>query len=189
MLGRRSAHDMTLAELAAWEARLQHALPDGGTFEERVPIIEGEDLPAQWSQVFLEYVHLLADEDQGAEALRRALFLTWYLWNEPPALTGIFDLDAQSQRVVLEAVDRLMRCDHPDAELCSMLRGYGPGLPFDQHPDLLALNAYVNSIEGQYSPDAPLGPMVGRGAMGTYWLSRNDLPNKALQTDRPSAGG
>lgn len=55
-----------------------------------------------------------------------------------------------------------------------MLRGYGPGLPFDLYPELESLNRFLSSIVGSYSPHAPLRPMEGRGALGIYWLSRND---------------
>ena len=92
-------------------------------------------------------------------------------------LTGIGELPADVEYRVLERLDQHLARSRPDAELRSMLRGYGPGLPFDQHPQLAALNGFLASIQGPYSPDTPLGPLQARGALEAFWLSRNDLPS------------
>lgn len=166
---------MTLADLAKLERSLLGELPQGGFLDERLPVIQRLGLFERWNQVFLEYVRLLEDPDLGQEALKRALFLTWYPWVEPPALTGISDLDAPSQRRVLEEVDRILRDGKADAELRYMLRAYGQlQLPFDLHQDLRALCA-VAFAPGELPAPCPLGPMKGRGAMGDYWTSRNGL--------------
>jgi len=178
---------MMLEELASWEERLMAALPAHGYFEERIPQVVAARLPEQWQQVAEGYAALLDDPVQGVEALRRVVFLVWYSWNEPWPLTGIRELSADVQRRVLERLDEQLASGQPDAELRSMLRGYGPGLPFDQHPQLAALNGFLASVQGPYSPDTPLGPLQARGALGAYWLSRNDLPTKPLErtgTDR-----
>lgn len=178
-----------LNDLAARESRLVATLPKNGYLEERLRVIEAAGLFEQWQDVFTSYVELIEDPVLGHEALRRALFLMWFSWNEPPAITGIGDLAPDSQRLVLGAVEKRLASSELDSESRSMLRGYGPGLPFDQFPEYTALSQFLADLEGPCSPDAPLGPMVGRGVMGDYWLSRNDLPNKSLQADRPSAGG
>jgi hypothetical protein len=172
---------MTLQELAVWEKRLIAALPAHGHFEDLIPQVEAARLPEQWQQVVEGYASLLDDPEQGLEALRRAIFLVWYSYNEPWPLTGIRDLSAEVERLVLQRLDQHLASGQSDAELCSMLRGYGPGLPFDLHPQLVALNRFLTGIQGPYSPNAPLGSLQARGAMGEYWLSRNDLPNKPLE--------
>lgn len=175
-MGVPSRDQSTLKDLATREEQLIAALPDGGLFEERLPVIKAARLFEQWQAVFSGYVNLIDDPVLGDEALRRALFLTWYSWNEPHALTGIGDLALENQRLVLEAVDKRLASGQLDSESQSMLRGYGPGLPFDIFPEFTALNQFLADLKGPYSPDAPLGPLSGRGAMGDYWLSRNDLP-------------
>ena len=171
---------MTLEELASWEERLMAALPAHGHFEQRIPQIEAARLPEQWQQVVEGYAARLDDPVQGVEALRRAVFLVWYSWNEPWPLTGIREISDEVQRLVLERLDQQLASGRPDPELRSMLRGYGPGLPFDLHPHLAASNRFLASIQGPSSPDAPLGPLQARGVLGDYWLSRNDLPHKHL---------
>jgi hypothetical protein len=167
-----------LEELASWEDRLMALIPARGFFEERIPQVVAARLPEQWQQVVEAYVALLDDPIQGVEALRRAVFLVWYSWNEPWPLTGIRELSDDVQHRVLERLDQQLASSQPDAELRSMLRGYGPGTPFDLHPQLAALNGFLASIHGPYSPDTPLRPLQSRGALGAYWLSRNDLPDQ-----------
>ncbi len=164
---------MTLEELAAWEERLIAMLPDRGYFEERIPLAEGAGLPGQWRQIFEGYAALLDDPVQGAEALRRGVFLTWYAAIEPWPLTGIRDLPPHVQSAFLERVDRQLASCQVDPELRSMLRGYGPGLPFDLYPQFRALNQFLTGISGPYSPDTPLGQLQNRGALGHFWLSRS----------------
>ena len=172
---------MTLEELASWEERLMAAIPAHGYFEERMPQVVAARLPEQWQEIVECYAALLDDPVQGMEALRRAVFLVWYSWNEPWPLTGIRELPAEVQFRVLERLEQQLASGQPDAELRSMLRGYGPGLPFDQHPELVALNGFLASIQGPYSPDRPLGRLQARGALGAFWLSRDGRPNKPLE--------
>ena len=169
---------MTLEELARREECLMAAIPAHGHFEDRMPQVVAARLTEQWQEIVESYAALLDDPVQGVEALRRAVFLVWYSWNEPSPLSGIGEFPAGVQLRILERLDQHLASDQPDTELRSMLRGYGPGLPFDQHPQLAGLNRFFANIRGPCSPDTPLGPLQARGALGAYWMSRNDLPNK-----------
>jgi len=162
----------TLEDLAAWEERLMAAIPEHGFFEERIPAVLEARLPEQWQEIVEGYAALIDDPVQGVEALRRAVFLVWYCFNEPMALTGIGELPADVRQQVLARVDRQLASGQRDEELQTMLRGYGPGLPFDLHPQFRALNAYLAVPAGRQGPDASLGPLAGRGALGKYWNSR-----------------
>ena len=166
---------MTLDEIAAQESHLLSLIPPHGYFEERAPQVEAAGLPERWQEVFASYLELVGHDPDGLEALTRAVFIAWYSYNEPWQLTGIRDLPPAQVVRVLKDLDSRMDSGSCDSELLSMLRGYGPGLPFDLYPELNSLNSFLNSIEGTYSPDTPLRPMEDRGALGTYWLSRNDV--------------
>lgn len=50
-----------------------------------------------------------------------------------------------------------------------------PDFPSLWTPELDFLNFFLASPEGSHSSDTPLRPMEGRGALGPYWLSRNDV--------------
>ena len=151
-------------------------LPTRGTFDECANHIAAVGLPEQWRQILENYASLLDDSAQGPEALRRALFLAWYSINEPWEFTGLLDMPQDVERRVLYRVDKLLATGRIDPELRSMLRGYGPGRPFDRYPELEALAGFMANISGSHSPDAPLGSMQDRGALGVYWQSRNDVP-------------
>ena len=166
---------MTLDEIAAKEDLLLSWIPAQGYFEERGPQVEAAGLPERWQEVFASYMELVGDDEAGREALARAVFIAWYSYNEPWQLTGIRDLPLTQVAEVLKELDSRMASGSCHRELLSMLRGYGPGLPFDLYPELDSLNSFLASIEGSYSPDTPLRPMEGRGALGDYWLSRNDV--------------
>ena len=164
----------SLGELAKCEDGLLTELPQGGYVEDRLPVIEKAGFSRRWQAVLDSYAELLSDAEQGLEALRRATFLVWYSWNEPYFLTGIQPFEEASVRRVLGYLDHHLASAQPDPELLAMLRGYGPGLPFDQHPALPGLTAFMTSLSGPNSPGRPLASMVGRGAMGAYWRSRRD---------------
>ena len=166
---------MMIDEIAAQEYLLLSQIPPHGYFEERGPQVEAAELPDRWQEVFASYVALVGQGTVGREALARAVFIAWYSYNEPWQLTGIRNLPPAQVAWVLKELDSRMASDSCHSELLSMLRGYGPGLPFDLYPELDSLNSFLNSIEGSYSPDSPLRPMEGRGALGNYWLSRNDV--------------
>ena len=167
--------------LGAREAELLAALPKGGYFEERAPLIEKADLPRRWVQVVQGYVELLDDAPYRLEALRRAVFLIWYSWNEPPALTGIGETSHELEVAVLQALEAELQSPEPDLELCSMMSGYGRGLPFERYPQFTATKAFLKTATGSCYPTVPMADLDSRGAMGAYWLSRNDLPNRPLQ--------
>jgi len=170
-----------LEALDAREAALRAQIPRYGYFEERQPQVEAAGLPAQWSQIIDEYAELLRDPVCGIEALRRAVFLVWYSYNEPWQLTGIRNVNPSSELEVLLRLEDELRSSEPDLELRSMLNAYGPSLPFDLHPELKATATFLKSTTGTCYAHVPLPTLETRGEMGAYWLSRNDLPNKPLQ--------
>lgn len=129
---RQSQHrDMTLDEIAAQEHHLLSLIPSRGYFEERAPKVEAAGLPQRWQEVFASYIELLGHDSDGREALARAVFIAWYSYNEPWQLTGIRDLPPPQVVQVLQELDSRMAAGSCHPELLSMLRGYGPGLPFD----------------------------------------------------------
>jgi hypothetical protein len=159
------------------EVELMAALPEDGYFEQRAPLIERLGLPGKWVEVLHDYVELFDAPPYRAEALRRAVFLVWYWWNEPWPLTAMRDRDPELEQRVLRALEAEMASDSPDRELQSMLGGYGESLPFDQHPEFSATLSVASGSPGLDSRVCLPG-LETRGSMGVYWLSRNDLPDK-----------
>jgi hypothetical protein len=166
----------TLERLAAAEAALLARIPARGYVDERLAGFAQEMPEKAWADIFAGYIELLDEPSQRLEALRRTVFLEWYAWNEPYFLTGIQPFPTHIVESMYTALEKELNSPEPDPELLAMLHGYGPGLPFDLHTTYPRIAAFYANHTGPNSPNRPLDSMEGRGAMGSYWTSRRDVP-------------
>jgi len=130
---------------------------------------------AEYRAVFGRYLRLLSDPKAGAEALKRALFLSWYDLSEPACFTGVFELPSDSRYLVLEALNSAFTRGAIDNELRWMVPYYYHLTDFafpnlNDHPELAR-------FLGRADPESYLRgglesrQFEGRGQMGHYWQS------------------
>ncbi|RZL13983.1 MAG: hypothetical protein EOO89_16735 [Pedobacter sp.] len=121
--------------------------------------------------IHTEYA-FLADKD--IEALKRGLFIQWFAYAEPSALSGISVLDPESMRAVAVALDARLEADDIDEELRWMFSHYVgvADFAFDQFKDLKYLNNFILSYsKTNYPVSIDRVSMRTRGGMGRYWSS------------------
>jgi hypothetical protein len=166
---------LSLTSLAGWEEAVMASVAGAtGTMEERDRQIERSGLYGEYPAIVRAYLELLSDERSAGEALKRAVFLTWYSAVEPPIYTGLAALPDSTSRAVIEALDACIRRGEADDELAWMVRWY------------YEIGAYVFDLFGgsaqllefaSRAPDArwregiSLEAMRGRGQMGRYWTA------------------
>lgn len=144
-----------------------------GLMEDRHVELERWGIYEEYRQVHAAYVALLRDPAQRMEALKRALFLSWYDYTEPCCYTGVLDLPRVATRRVLEHLEEHLRVGSPDAELAFMLPWYNEFADyiFSQYPDLEHTHRSLATAEPDAWRNAQAVQFVGRGQMGRYWIS------------------
>ena len=164
-----------LAELAAREEQLLanvHAA--SGLIEQRHAELEQDGTYAAYQRVHHAYTRLLGDSAAHLEALKRALFLSWYEQIEPACFTGLWDLDAADTRQILHDVEARLAGGTLDRELEWMLPWYYDIVDYlFERSGLPLLQAFLTEA------DPLLWQRVGvtaeqfaeRGQMGRYWSS------------------
>src|SRR6476469_8561694 len=69
---------------------------------------------ASYRQVHKHYSDLAKEND---EALKRGLFIQWYAFTEPNYLTGIEELDKESEENIIDLIEEKIQSNSLDAEL------------------------------------------------------------------------
>ena len=169
---------MTLAALDAWEERLLRTLGRSqGSLEERDGTLARSGLYADYAALFGEYVDIAetaAEPADRLEALKRAVFLTWYEGAEPAPLSGLAELPELAVRRTLELLEARCRRHEIDQELVWMLQWYHVVAEHSllRLPGLRSLEAQLRVLdpEAWHSARRP-DTLRGRGAMGRYWSS------------------
>lgn len=169
---------MTLAALGAWEDRLLRQLGRcRGSLEDRDGELTRSGLYAEYAALFGGYVDLAQaapQPEERLEALKRAVFLTWYEGAEPAPLSGLAELPELAVRRTLELLEERCRRSEMDYELGWMLPWYHAVAEHSllRLPGLRCLEREIGALdpaawESARRPDA----FLGRGAMGRYWFS------------------
>ncbi|AMM51529.1 hypothetical protein TH61_10585 [Rufibacter sp. DG15C] len=107
------------------------------------------------------------------EALKRALFLQWYAQVEPSDLSGICELDEDSELKVIQVLDNRIRAGTLDKELAWMLSYYIDwDFVFNRFSSFKSLQEFM--LEGKqisFPERIDRVAMRRRGQMGIYWNS------------------
>lgn len=167
---------MTLAELTEAEERLLSEVERvTGSMEEKHMQLVQRGVFNNYARVHVAYAELAFGGD--TEALKRALFLQWYAVSEPACFSGLFELELEAERRVLELLDGSVSGDDFDAELEWMLPHYHTinDYYFDSCEGLPALKRWLRKHASDEFPvdrvrDAALD---GRGQMSRYWYRPN----------------
>ena len=154
-------------------ALLAHVRAARGLMEDVERTLREDGTFAAYAAVHADYVALADGPEPDLEALKRALFLSWYQITEPSCFTGVDDLDAHAVARSYAALDRVVGEGRVDDELAAMLGWYegvhcgwhGCAAPTERALlDSLPADAYKNL--GFSRED-----LERRGQMGDYWIS------------------
>ena len=161
---------MDLADLAKKENELH--LKVLGLLDQK----QTKEVDEQLQEVFLEYrkVHNRYADLAGTdpEALKRGLFIQWYSLAEPNYLTGIPELDEESELKIVEALNNKILNGTIDEELHWMLDYYlGWDWIFEKYTDSKGLELAKINRNDKLPVRINKERMKQRGQMGLYWNS------------------
>jgi hypothetical protein len=165
---------MTLDELAKKE---EHLL-------QRVRSIKGgyQEYPSDYDSIFNEYEKIhheytdLAILSSDIEALKRAVFIQWFLVSEPAFISGIKKLDQDSMVSALDELQKIILTGSIDEEFTWMLNCYCR-ITNDFLVPRSRYGKVISYLEGlpDWKPERAAGfSFHNRGQMGEYWLSRSE---------------
>lgn len=133
-----------------------------------------EDVFLSYKQIFSEYVNLANVND---EALKRSLFIQWYTISEPNYLTGISELDIETEIQLCEILESKIQNNLLDSELNWMLNYYASwDYIYSRFSEFTEINKFIKNRTEKYFPEKinKIG-MENRGQMGKYWNSLSIL--------------
>ncbi len=160
----------TIEELTIREQRLIRLVENAeGTIEQKYAAIEALGVFDEYKIIHREYAAL---SSMHPEALKRAVFLYWYLCVEPPCYTGLNDLCPDAISITMENLNTSLQNGVVDYELNWMLSYY---FVWDyvfrkfQYLDSIAKLLMVKESDLPKIIDKNF--MTQRGQMGNYWNS------------------
>ena len=161
-----------LDSLAAREKNIETqvlSIPGGWEIVERRSSELG--IFTEYSEIHQEYVRLAQTGDN--EALKRALFLQWFEYAEPTALTGIYQLDEKAKDAVFQIIEKKCQSDGLDTELKWMIPYYFQISPYFHERKYPKFTSFCKSNPPSKKNPAPPkdAQFSNRGLMGRYWLS------------------
>jgi len=177
-----------LDELTNQEDRLiQQVRQVHGSMEEKTEQLQHLGVFEQYRAIHDAYAALISNPSDEAEAKKRALFIQWYAVSEPMCFTGISELNGDTQRFVLEQIQKDVDFNRLDHELTWMTPWYYAisNWYFDDLFYLPTLQQYLRQGQGRvHLPRAiAIESFDNRGQMGRYWLS----VFKQRETSKPSS--
>jgi len=129
----------------------------------------------KWYDILRGYL-TLARERGDLEALKRALFLTWYYQADPEWVTGIGSLDPETIREVLRLANDRARKGQLDRELIWMLPYYCAIVEWYLSPEDDALRRVSTENRYLWMTACLESSFDNRGQLGDYWKSlRNSI--------------
>ena len=170
---------LTLQALANWEAAVLASIKGAtGTLEERDAQITRSGLYAEYPAIFATYLDIARDADDPAaalEALKRAVFIAWYGFNEPPVQSGIAELPETAIRNTLIELDRVIRSGGADEELRWMVAWYHAafGYFFEHFGPVRSLDDFIAALPADEAlrHRDERARFAGRGQLGIYWTA------------------
>jgi hypothetical protein len=141
-----------------------------GTIEEKSDKVVYFGITKEYREVHQEFSRLAKSD---LEALKRGLFLMWYSMAEPTWLTGIEELDEESEKRMVNILDRRLKRGITDYELDWMLDYYsGWDYVFERFSEF---KSFQNRLKSKTKTELPdkinKEAMEKRGQMGIYWNS------------------
>lgn len=162
---------MSIDELAKREQNLYSRVEAlEGTIEEKSDKVVDFGIPKNYREIHHDYSRLAKSD---LEALKRGLFLIWYSMSEPIWLTGIGELDKESEERIVKILDKRLKRGIIDYELDWMLGYYSDwDYVFERFKDFENFSNKLNSESKTELPkEIDREQMKQRGQMGIYWNS------------------
>ncbi len=162
---------MNLDELATKEQQLYSSVIKlDGTIEEKSDKVVYFGITKEYQKIHQEYSRLAKND---LEALKRGLFLMWHSISEPTWLTGIGELETESEERIIKILDRRLKRGINDYELDWMLDYYSSwDYVFERFSDFKSFQNRLKSESKTELPDRIDREKMGqRGQMGIYWNS------------------
>jgi len=169
---------MNIDELSTKEQNLYSSVIElEGTVEEKSDKVIYFGIAKDYREIHKEYSRLAKSD---LEALKRGLFLMWYSIAEPTWLTGIADLDEDSEERIIKILDRRLKRGITDFELDWMLDYYsGWDFVFERFTEFKNFQIRLKSESETELPDEiDREQMKQRGQMGIYWNSLTRFNNE-----------
>lgn len=167
---------MLLSELATLELDIRadvHSL--SGTIEHKTQQLKSMGIFERYSDVHDQYVACFDSEPDKLEAFKRALFIQWFSVAEPPFLTRICELSADTSLVVIRQRDAYIQAARvsQESELLWMLAWYFIIADFAFISAKSTTQDWLRSNSSQPLPSPPPSrtTIEGRGQLSNYWIS------------------
>lgn len=169
-----------LAQLAVQETALrQHVEAATGTAGQINQYLQEQGVFQEYRQIHQEYAALAGFKRARVirnEALKRALFLSWYSELEPASLTGLADLDEDITTELYGILSKILERGWMNEELEWMLRHYMQCewvlLQYTENK-LQLLTKWAKGLQAKpvrlEKMQLPAGTMNMRGLMGMYF--------------------
>jgi hypothetical protein len=175
---------MSIDELGTKELELYSRVSDfQGTLEDKCEQLANSRITEEYRQIHSAYSQLAYD---NIEALKRGLFITWDALTEPSWLTGIGELDFESERLIAKLSNELIRKQELDSELQWMLDYYSTwDFVFERFKEYELFYRRATNKSGFELPESiDRDFMSTRGQMGSYFNSLNIWQPKTTGNSR-----
>lgn len=169
---------MTIEQLTKIEEELYSSVIDINNREKTTELNDRlKDIFLSYKQVHAHYADLSKQSD---EALKRGLFIQWYVLTEPSYSTGIDDIDQEAERTIIDIINERICNNTLDNELQWMLNYYATwDFVFKRFNDCRGLIEFVeNKTDELFPEEVDREEMKKRGQMGVYWNSLTRLDEK-----------
>lgn len=143
-----------------------------GTIEEKSDYLRRNGVFDSYNEICKAYAKMIGSQENGIEALKRAIFLCWYQFAEPSCFTGIHKLSEEITKQICESLEYKVFSNDLDFELQWMLSHYNKviDLPFSLYPNLEQTKLFLAKSNFSWQEIKPDKKMFEkRGQMGFYW--------------------
>ncbi len=163
---------MIIDELTKKEIELYSKVRSlNGTIEEKNEQITKLGISNEYKIIHQKYAEL---SSENIEALKRGLFINWFVISEPSFLTGIVELDEIAQEKIIKEVNEKIKNQTLDVELDWMLNYYKTwDYAFEKFAKYEHFYSKIKCNEDIGLPRIEKQKMENRGQMGIYWSSLN----------------
>jgi hypothetical protein len=145
-----------------------------GLMEEKHEQLEQLGVYSDYAKIYQAYADLISSDEQDLEALKRAIFLSWYQFAEPSCFSGLWNLPEQMTNFIYETLEHKIENNLLDVELKWMLPFYNDvlELPFSLYPQLNHLQSFLRTANPDlWRREIKRNDLSLRGQMGEYWLT------------------
>jgi methionine synthase II (cobalamin-independent) len=175
---------MSIDELNRRELELYSRVCDFvGTIEDKCEQLANSGIVQEYIQIHSEYARLAND---NIEALKRGLFISWYVLTEPSWLTGIDELNSDSEEQLAKTLNDLIKNKKLDTELEWMLDYYSTwDFAFERFKRFEQFYKRATRKAGFELPESIDRELMStRGQMGIYFNSLNIWQPKTTGNSR-----